>query len=487
MRRLVAPIVGLAVLAACTSTSSATSTSADSASVALRVGTLNMEYGGEVIDFDKVVEAALALDADVLAVQEPWGHVPRLAGDMGYPYYDTRRHIVSRLPLLDPPGSPAEYTYVEVSPGRVVAFGTMHLSSSAYGPNRTRRGDPAAAVVAGEEKIRLPEISPVADVLAAVAAQGTPTFLAGDFNSTSHLDWTEATVGSRPHVIYPLAWPVTVTLEELGFRDSFRDVHPDPVTDPGLTWPAARPTSTDSWNPGPAAPADRIDYVFAAGLSTTTDSQVLTEDAVTPWPTDHRGLVSTFQVTPAPAPVLVSPEQRLWEQGDEVRVTSVGDADSARVVVRLAGGGDPVAGADVGASVDAEAFDSTDWAPGSYEIALLDGAGNVQATSQTWVAEAGAGPTMTVDPSIAEGDPIDVTWNAAPGNRFDWIGIYRRGADPNVAYYLLWTYTGATIEGAATLDGDAEGRFPLPPGKYTAMLLVDDAYEAVATADFVIT
>jgi len=155
--------------------------------------------------------------------------------------------------------------------------------------------------------------------------------------------------------------------------------------------------------------------------------------------------------------------------------------------VRLAGGGDPVAGADVGASVDAEAFDSTDWAPGSYEIALLDGAGNVQATSQTWVAEAGAGPTLTVDPSIAEGDPIDVAWNAAPGNRFDWIGIYRRGADPNVAYYLLWTYTGATIEGAATLDGDAEGRFPLPPGKYTAMLLVDDAYEAVATADFVIT
>ncbi len=36
------------------------------------------------------------------------------------------------------------------------------------------------------------------------------------------------------------------------------------------------------------------------------------------------------------------------------------------------------------------------------------------------------------------------------------------------------------------LDETSEGRFPLPPGKYTAMLLVDDAYEAVATADFVI-
>jgi endonuclease/exonuclease/phosphatase family metal-dependent hydrolase len=485
MKRLMAPIVALATLTACTASS--TSSASTDAPVSLRVGTLNMEYGGEVIDFDKVTEAALALDADVLAVQEPWGHVPRLAEDMGYPYYDTRRHIVSRLPLLDPPGSPAEYTYVEVSPGRVVAFGTVHLSSSAYGPNRTRRGDPAAEVIAGEEKTRVPEIAPVAEALAAVAAQGTPTFLAGDFNSPSHLDWTEATVGSRPHVIYPLAWPVTVTLEQQGFRDSFRDVHPDPVTDPGLTWPAARPRSKDSWNPGPTAPADRIDYVFATGPSTTTDSQVLTEDAVTPWPTDHRGLVSTFAVTPSPTPVLVSPERRLWEQGDQIGVTSVSDASSARLEVRSADG-KPAASIDVESGAEQHlTFESSAWPAGAYEVALLDAAGAVQASSPVWIAETGAGPILTVDRSIAEGDPIDVAWSNAPGNRFDWIGIYRRGADPNIAYYLVWTYTGATIEGSATLDETSEGGFPLPPGKYTAMLLVDDAYEAVATADFEIT
>ena len=62
-----------------------------------------------------------------------------------------------------------------------------------------------------------------------------------------------------------------------------------------------------------------------------------------------------------------------------------------------------------------------------------------------------------------------MAWSNVPGNRFDWIGIYRRGADPAVASYLLWTYTGATIVGSATLDETSEGRFPLPPGKYTAM------------------
>ncbi len=52
--------------------------------------------------------------------------------------------------------------------------------------------------------------------------------------------------------------------------------------------------------------------------------------------------------------------------------------------------------------------------------------------------------------------------------------------------HRLAAYTGATILGSASLDETSEGRFPLPPGKYTAMLLVDDAYEAVATEDFVI-
>ena len=75
-----------------------------------------------------------------------------------------------------------------------------------------------------------------------------------------------------------------------------------------------------------------------------------------------------------------------------------------------------------------------------------------------------------------------------PGNRFDWIGIYRRGADPNVAYYLLWTYTGRHDRGRrqrSTRTRRAGSR--CRPGKYTAMLLVDDSYEAVATADFTIT
>jgi hypothetical protein len=37
-------------------------------------------------------------------------------------------------------------------------------------------------------------------------------------------------------------------------------------------------------------------------------------------------------------------------------------------------------------------------------------------------------------------------------NRWDWVGIYERGADPNVASYFTWLYTGATVTGSAVLD-----------------------------------
>ena len=60
----------------------------------------------------------------------------------------------------------------------------------------------------------------------------------------------------------------------------------------------------------------------------------------------------------------------------------------------------------------------------------------------------------TGKPTYAKGEPIDVTWNWAPGNRWDWIGVYPRHAD--VSSYLDYIYTGATVQG--TGDGRRRGR-----------------------------
>ena len=45
----------------------------------------NIEYGGEVVDFDSIVRGAQAADPDVIAVEEGFGNVPRLAEALGLP------------------------------------------------------------------------------------------------------------------------------------------------------------------------------------------------------------------------------------------------------------------------------------------------------------------------------------------------------------------------------------------------------------------
>lgn len=60
-----------------------------------------------------------------------------------------------------------------------------------------------------------------------------PLIVAGDFNTPSHLDWTEQTKDT--HCGWAFDWPTTKLMEQQGMIDSFREVHPDPLKEPGMT------------------------------------------------------------------------------------------------------------------------------------------------------------------------------------------------------------------------------------------------------------
>jgi hypothetical protein len=119
-------------------------------------------------------------------------------------------------------------------------------------------------------------------------------------------------------------------------------------------------------------------------------------------------------------------------------------------------------------------------------VHLEEGAA-VLSRTRFWVEAAGDGPHVSAERQIyGEGDPIDVRWWNAPGNRWDWVGVYERGADPNVASYLTWFYTRSTIRGRGTLDAASSGPWPLPPGRYSIYLLADDGYDILARTGFVV-
>ena len=474
-------------------------------SVTLKVMTFNIWYGGEQVSFPKVVEAIQRSGADIVGVQEPDAFLDKLAEATGLTYTDHRRNIISRYPLFDSgvgertdtaPSSygttaldaDALFDWVMVSPGKVIAMANTHLTSDPYGPDFAKAGATPAQLMAMETKLRVPDAKPFA-ALAGVAAKGVPVFLTGDFNSPSNLDWTPPTIALH-HRPYPFDWPAMGLLRAAGLRDSYREIHPDPVATPGFTWTAGQP------NPyvRPEETPDRIDFILTAGPTTTLTSQLLGEAggpdvdiAVSPWPSDHRSVVSTFRVVPANAPAMIAVEPARVVAGSTFMVRAYlpgPETFSALVVPRgadadraITGVADETRGYRTGVRLASDGL-----APGPYDAILVAPDHRIAARTRFAVVARDARPRIAVETSgVATGGTVRVRWSGAPGNRFDWIGIYKAG-DPSVIANLINYHTDARLDGEAAIplvDGDGK---PLPPGRYDARLLRDDSFVVLATS-----
>jgi endonuclease/exonuclease/phosphatase family metal-dependent hydrolase len=270
------------------------------------VMTFNIENGGTQVDFNKIVEAVKKSGADIVGIQEAWGNTRRLAAALGWKYYDPSQHIVSRFPLFERMDSKGTYVFVEVTHAEFVAMANMHLPDEPYGPDLIHKGIAVSAVVTNEQKVRLPTALTYIDAMSSLAKKGIPVFLTGDFNSPSHLDWTTSTVNVLRNHRYAVTWPVTKIAAAKGLTDSYRNIYPNPTKDPGYTWPAERPIvkkTIDNFNPSAEDLPDRIDFIFTAGHSRVLNSHVLNSTDVSPWPSDHRAVVSQFEVQPISYPI----------------------------------------------------------------------------------------------------------------------------------------------------------------------------------------
>ena len=207
----------------------------------------------------------------------------------------------------------------------MVAIGNLHLTSTPYGPEAVRDGKGPKRVLALERSTRLPEIRPWLRRLARLGASGTPTFLTGDFNSPSHLDWTAATAAASP------AREVPTGLARVERARPLRHPRPlprrtDPIAWPGLTWTAGTPPPRIRR----IETVDRIDWVMAAGPATTLASRLVgevggpsVELGVSPWPSDH-GPWPPPSRSPRQGPALVSAFPRVVTRGDRVTCATRG-------------------------------------------------------------------------------------------------------------------------------------------------------------------
>src|SRR2546422_5073823 len=131
-----APILVLASLLSAPSARSASTTP-----IELKVLEFNIEYGGVHVSFEKVVEVIRRSHADVVAIEEAQGHTLALQRALGWPYASPRLQILSKYPLIDPPGANGLYLFIQLAPGQVVAIENVHLPPNPYGPFEVKQGD----------------------------------------------------------------------------------------------------------------------------------------------------------------------------------------------------------------------------------------------------------------------------------------------------------------------------------------------------------
>ena len=290
----------------------------------LRVMSYNLWHGWSRMNQGaaKGIRSIIEADVDIIGTQETVDgtsgsnayRVQTIAEELGWYYSPTGAGdsgIASRYPIT------AAYTAADgvakgarirlcSQPLREIVIFNTHLDHLHYGPYEAKRAGSTNATVLAEE-LASQRDEQIAGVLSGMsnhlsAANTVPVFLTGDLNCPSHLDWTPANASA--HYGKVVQWPVTVAVANAGMADSFRQIHPNPVSQPGITW-------SPIYNNG-AEPQDRIDFVFHKGTPATPVAAEIFTNGVensgyvygddvsgtrdNTWPSDHASVIVTFQL-----------------------------------------------------------------------------------------------------------------------------------------------------------------------------------------------
>lgn len=458
----------------------------------LHVLSFNILYGGDEIDFEKVIEVIQKANPDVVGIQEAEGNIPRLASALGWKHYDSRLHLLSKYPIFSNNLHPWYYAYIELRPGKSVAVFNIHLPSDPYGPDLIRDGASVEEVLKNEYQLRYPELDTFALLFNDLSRKKIPTLVTGDFNSPSHRDWTTEAHLMRRHMHYPVDWVVSKRMEENGFTDTYRSHYPDPRKNPGLTWTPATPPIV-----GANETHDRIDFIWARDiervLTSTLIGEAISNDvsiAVSPFPSDHRAVLSSLIVEPVSVGALI----RTYSDGRNLRVlmTTGGFSDvSLRVTSKETAYTQtiPITGAHKGEVL------LTDLTPASYRISLISGSEEIAFTEVVHNFNVSEMALRLPKFEFTVGEPIPVFWENAPENRYDWVAVYEDSVQTQADFYrndmltnyILYCYTRASSNGMLVLDKNSKIKlWPLPVGKYRVHFLLDDGYTSVASVPFVV-
>ena len=109
--------------------------------------------------------------------------------------------------------------------------------------------------------------------------------------------------------------------------------------------------------------------------------------------------------------------------------------------------------------------------------------GRLLASSRFWVLGRHERPRIRTSRRVYRpGQPVGLRWSGMPGNKYDWVGIYRATRPLDLYGYYGFSYLGALPAGRLSMTSADTGR--LAPGRYVAGLFLDDGYALLARTSF---
>ena len=270
----------------------------------LKVFQWNIWHGGVHLGNqgqDRVVDLAQAVNADVICMQEAYGIQNIAQQRLGYKIRTSSNSanlsLYTRLPLDEsvPMRNPFYSTpgIVTMKNGHKVLMVDSWLQYSSNPeytwtfpePNQNTKdwvdGDKATSL-ANIKEIVSKDIVPYFE-------PGMSVVIGGDFNSTTHLDWTDR--AAHLHYGYgKVDFPTSMYMLDNGYEDSFRKVHPNEVARPEGTWAAIYGHSQTM----------RIDFLYSKGQLRPIQSKIVrtSNEIDFVWASDHSAVMSVFEYVP---------------------------------------------------------------------------------------------------------------------------------------------------------------------------------------------
>ena len=262
----------------------------------LRIANWNIWHGGRHNGREEGVRQVIGhlrtQKPDIICMQETYGSGPIIADSLGFTFYSISSNlsIMTHFPIQELYQGYDDFRFggvkLGIGQGKEVAVFDIWINSSPSSNQHLKDQVPLGVMLGEEMKTRGREILQIHKAIKELGIHpDLPRIMAGDFNSGSHLDWTQRTAERHKGFVVP--WPVSRTMYREGYVDVWRTMNPDEVLQTGYTW-SPRFKNTLQY---------RIDYIYTDALYWNyVTSEIVGYELGKEWPSDHAMVTATINL-----------------------------------------------------------------------------------------------------------------------------------------------------------------------------------------------